>query len=377
MLTENQLIKNGVMYMAENHSIKIPAHHNIYNGFSNRELRIEFSIPEKETDEDTGIAIFVPGFGGNIDSNVYKKMRETFADTYNIVTVQCDFFGSEFMQSASSFNLKGDINELLSALSFDERNSINEDYSNLLEVLSTRDITLPVVAKIDETRDYFNDMGFMQAIDIITAIEAVRIILIENGIKFNEEKVIGYGHSHGAYLLHLSNCLAPHLFSHIIDNSAWIEPVYLSTNRYLFQQFGQMTLQIEFDYIAKSSIEDKQALSLCTFYSCFDNAAKIISFQGNDDNLINHIEKENLLKRIPHVEFVLIDENSVDNIIFKSNKHGLDADFLKMFEYGLEKLGHYNNSIESRLIYEIVLSQTKIIVDYSSRLPVFSKEVLI
>ncbi|WP_107923577.1 DUF2920 family protein [Lysinibacillus parviboronicapiens] len=272
--------------MAENQSIKIPAHHNIYNGSSNRELRIEFSFPEKETDENLGIAIFVPGFGGKIDSNVYKKMRETFADTYNVVTVQCDFFGSEFMQSASSFNLNCDINELLASFSLEERSTINGDYSNLLEILSARNITIPVVAKIDETGDHFNDMGFMQAIDIITAIEAVRIIFKENSIKFNEKRVIGYGHSHGAYLLHLSNCLAPHLFSYIIDNSAWIEPVYLSANRLLFQGFGQMTLQMEFDYIAKKYIEDKQALSLDTFYNQFDNAAKIISFQGNEDNFV-------------------------------------------------------------------------------------------
>ncbi|MEG0450239.1 MAG: DUF2920 family protein, partial [Lysinibacillus sp.] len=339
--------------MAENHSIRIPAHHNIYNGFSNRELRIEFSIPEKATDENTGIAIFVPGFGGNIDSNVYKKMRETFADTYNLVTVQCDFFGSDFMQSASSFNLKGDIKELLSILSIEERRTMKEDHSDLLEKLSTRDITLPVIAKIDETREHFNDMGFMQAIDVITAIEAVRIILRENGIKFNEKRVIGYGHSHGAYILHLSNRLAPHLISHIIDNSAWVEPGYLSSNRGLFQSYGRMMLQIEFDYLAKEFIEDKKALSLHTVYNQFDNAAKIISFQGDDDNLINHIDKENIINSILSAEFILVDESSVDGVIFKSNQHGLDADFLKMFEYGLEKLGHHENNNDASLTYSI------------------------
>lgn len=47
--------------------------------------------------------------------------------------------------------------------------------------------------------------------DIITALEAIKIkiILKENNLRFNERKVIGYGHSHGAYLLHLSNRLAP------------------------------------------------------------------------------------------------------------------------------------------------------------------------
>lgn len=38
-------------------------------------------------------------------------------------------------------------------------------------------------------------MGYMQAIDIITAIEALKIILVNNN---NMKRLIGYGHSHGA-----------------------------------------------------------------------------------------------------------------------------------------------------------------------------------
>lgn len=361
--------------MAENQSIKIPAHHNVYTGYSNRELRIDISYPDN-IDDQTGIAILVPGFGGNIDSNVYKKMRETFSDTHNLVMLQCEYFGSEFMQSASSFNPKEQIEEILSFLSYEERNLLKENFSNLLELLSTKEITFPVIANLGETQDHFNDMGFMQAIDIITAIEAVKIILKENDILFNPKKVIGYGHSHGAFLLHLSNCLVPHLFSHIIDNSAWVEPVFFSKKRILFQGYGKMILQIDFDYMAKKYIEDKEALALNNFYNHSENGAKIISFQGNDDNLINHVEKEMIVNSIPYTEFILIDKNNVDGKIFKSNKHGLDADFLKMFEYGLEKLGHHKNSIEEKLIYEIVLSQTKIKVDYSSGLPVFFRDVL-
>ncbi|WP_313892552.1 DUF2920 family protein [Psychrobacillus sp.] len=362
--------------MAENHSINIPAHHNIYNGVSGRELRIEFSLPEKETNENTGIAILVPGFGGNIDSNVYKKMREEFADTYNLVTVQCDYFGSEFMQGAASFNLTGDINNLFSLLTDEEKNTLNSDYSNLFEMFATRDIMIPVVAKIAETEDHFNDMGYMQSIDIITAIEAVRIMLKENKVKFNEKYVVGYGHSHGAYLLHLSNCLAPHLFSHIIDNSAWMEPGYLNENRRLFQPYGQMILQIDFEYLAGKYINDKRALNLNILYDSFDNTTKIISFQGSDDHLINHNEKEALIKSIPHTDFILMEEKDVDGLIFKSNKHGLDAEFLKAFDYGVEKLGHHENSAEGKLVYEVLLSETKIKVDYFSGLPIFSKEVV-
>src|SRR4051794_1190502 len=104
------------------------------------------------------------------------------------------------MQSNPTFKIKNDFNDILTSLDLEEMNSIKkEDLSNLLEVLSKKQLNLDTVANIDESLDYFNDMGFMQAIDIITAIEAVRIILNENNLKCNERKVIGYGHSHGAY----------------------------------------------------------------------------------------------------------------------------------------------------------------------------------
>jgi len=359
--------------MANNQRINIPAHHNLYNGDSNRELRIEISFPKTGVNGNTGIAILVPGFGGDIDSNVYKKMREVFSDKNNLVTVQCAYFGSEFMQSASSFKLNGDEKEFLPLLSLEERSALIANSSCLLEILSTKQLTLPVMAKLEETSDHFNDMGFMQAIDIITAIEAVKIILKENNMEFNENRVIGYGHSHGAYLLHLSNRLAPHLFSHIIDNSSWIEPVYLTMNRYLFQSYGKMVLQIEFDYLAKKLIEDINALSLVTLYNNFNNAAKIISFQGTNDDLVEHSLKANIFQGIEHAELILVDENRVDHAIFKSNTHGLNADFLKMFEYGVNQLGDHENLNAYSNNYEIILSCTKIEVDYAFGLPVFTR----
>ncbi|MFS0575517.1 DUF2920 family protein [Sporosarcina sp. 179-K 3D1 HS] len=153
------------------------------------------------------------------------------------------------------------------------------DPSGLLSLLYTKSVTLPVTAKLDETIDNFNDMGFMQAIDLLTALEAVQIILKENNLVFNEKKVIGYGHSHGAYLLHLSNRLAPHMFSYIVDNSAWIEPVYQSGNRYLFQGYGSMTLQTEFDYLAKRIIDDKKALNLSTYIKTSRKLHRLLLFR--------------------------------------------------------------------------------------------------
>lgn len=356
--------------MAINESLNIPAHPNIYNGYNERDLRIDFSIPIAGTNEDTGVFVFVPGFGGHIDSNVYKKMRERFADKYNVVTVQCDYFGSRFMQSANSFTYH--LDDLKTLIKKEDFSKLQKNPSNFLKIVSQYEITVPVLATVDETVNEFVDMGYMQAIDVVTAIEAVKIILQENQLIFNDARVIGYGQSQGAYLLHLANRLAPHLFERIIDNAAWVEPGYLKSNRYLFSKFGQSTLSMGFDYIAKDLLQDKKSLSLHNLYKQFNNGAYIYSCLGTTDNLVEVQDKQNALNNLRYVDFEIIDQSKVDGVIFKSTNHGLDADFLELVGYALAKITQHKNLNKQQMNYIVASSQTQIKVDYSNGLPVFT-----
>lgn len=103
----------------------------------------------------------------------------------------------------------------------------------------------------------------------------------------------------------------------------------------------------------------QKKLTLEAVYKDFDNEAKIISFQGANDNLIDYTIKRKLINQVSNAEFLLIGEKEVDGHIFKSNRHGLDADFLKMFELGLSKLGKHVNENECKEKYSLVLSNTK------------------
>lgn len=356
--------------MAHKESIKIPAHHNIYNGFNERELRIDFSIPSKGTNEKTGIFIFSPGFGGHIDSNVYKKMRNDFADQLNMVTIQCNYFGSEFMQDVDEIIIN--LQHFEGKLSESDFSALKNNPTNVINIISKYEEHFLVNAQIDENENYFNDMGYMQAIDILTAIEAVKIILKENNLKFNDLNVIGYGQSHGAFLLHLANVLAPHLFSKIIDNAAWVKPVYLTNPRSLYKSINQSLLNIIFNYKAINFIKDKQALSLHTLYEGFNNEAYIYSCLGTTDNLVEVEDKGDVFRNIKFVDYEVIDSTKVDGTIFKSTNHGLDADFLELINYVFDKTPeHINNSIQ-RQKYSMQFSNTKIDVDYSKGLPIFN-----
>ncbi|EYE88822.1 hypothetical protein Q428_05955 [Fervidicella metallireducens AeB] len=79
--------------MAREYFITEYTHNSIYvnsknqGNYKNRKIKIYFSEPNNGINSDTGILLFIAGFGGNANSNVYKKMRNEFADKYNLVTI--------------------------------------------------------------------------------------------------------------------------------------------------------------------------------------------------------------------------------------------------------------------------------------------------
>ena len=315
-------------------------------------------------------------------------MRRVFADEFNLLTIQCDYFGYEFMQGSNSVQLNVAYEELAKIFNKEElkeiygttqilngKNSslINGQYdlppqnvkidlqtvnrgdqtarkrwisaSNhqwgarksplmedfFIEIASRYPIQLQVKENLQESMEYFNDMGFMQVLDIITAIFAVMEILKDNQLSWNTNKIIHYGHSHGAYLGHLCNALAPSLFILLIDNSGWLYPNYLNGNRHLSSQIGNMTMHTVFHYLASELSYDKEILHLPYLYQQFENQSSIVTFQGTTDHLIQHVEKERFCKMNPNHTYVEISPKEVDDVCFKSTNHGLDSDLLNVF----------------------------------------------
>jgi len=323
--------------MVTSHSFDVPAHQNIYNHSLGRKLKITFSLDENNMNDETGLLLLVPGFGASINSNVYKKMRDSFADEYNLVVIQCDYFGSEFMQDADKITINQDV--ILRSLTDTQKNEVLRGESSLESFIQYYKGTVPGVAVLNENIDNFNDMGFLQAIDLITAVESVKIILKDNNYLFNQNRLIGYGHSHGAYLLHLSNMLMPNLFSYIIDNSSWIKPQYVKHARYSMIQRNNATFNLSFNYLLRNILIDAEILDLRNIKYEHDTKihTQILCFQGTNDNLVDFSEKEAFINCFINSEMILITDENIDNIIVKSNTHGLNADFFQMFKYAIKK----------------------------------------
>jgi hypothetical protein len=306
--------------MAKEYVFQIPTHNSVYienyekGNYENREIRVNYCLPEKGVNTETGVLLLICGYGATIDSNVYIKMRRNFSDHYNLITIQCDYFGSKYMHSNFSD-------------SFKNQEELRRCFA---ENLTTAQISFG-----EELND-FNDMGIMQAIDNIVSTITVLGTLKQQGLVFNTNKVMIYGHSQGGYLAFLCNRFAPGLYNLIIDNSAWNVPKYLDESRLVLlrvEPFGDLTLDIEYLIAKDKSLRISTSIYDLNFlYKDYINTCQVISCHGVDDELVRIEDKRMLLKDIENMMLIEIEKEDVDGILFGSSEHGLGADFLKLFD---------------------------------------------
>lgn len=291
-----------------------------------RRLRIAYSIPRNGTNKGTGILCLIPAYGGNIDSNVYCKMRRDFADQYNLIVLQCDYFGIEYMS-----NFKDEIENYMQMYGFE------------------KDIKTEI--SMNETPTYFNDMGLMQATDVVSMLLWFYRTAIEQKIIFNTERVIAYGSSHGSYLAYYVNRICPGGLKFIIDNSAYIYPAYLSKNRNLNYTIKndkcQKKARFEINYFASKFANrlSNEFYDLKKLYQGFQNTCAVLSFQGTCDDMVSSDEKQQFIDMLgEHAALVDIGEKNVDGIIFGNANHGLGVNLVTLYD----KVEQYMNFMQGQ-----------------------------
>lgn len=366
--------------MAENYEIEFDTNQNIYVENSLRKSKVYFSIPDNGVNEETGILLLISGFGASSCSNVYKKMRNNFADEYNLITIQCDYFGNEFMQTSKDSDIKiPPIKKEELACKFSdyelskiyENNNFNQ--KAFLQFSDKYNMQLGSYEDLSkENINNFNEMGIIQAVDNITALLYTISILYNKKYIFNSKKIIILGQSHGAYLSYLCNAIAPKLFSLIIDNSAWVFPQYLNFNRCVLKKINNTIVNINYDYLAKNIVDDFEIFDLKIIYSQFENQCKIVCYHGSEDNLISCKEKREFCKDINKCIYNEITEKQLDNEKFKSTSHGLNADLIELFKHTIDTYGNnFEKATELDIDEKIALKTSKYCynIDYSNIIP--------
>lgn len=291
-------------------------HGNIYTNnqinYKERKIRVDVGIPENGTDKNTGILVLIPGYGGNIDSHVWQRMRKEFCDTYNMITIQCDYFGNKYMNS-----------------------EVPEALRKMLENKNILEGELRAKDEIHEDENEFNDMGLMQALDVVSTLLCQIYNFAHRNIMFNTKKIIIFGTSHGAYLGYLANAICPGLFSFLIDVSLYLTPYYIENIRTLYFQNSIWKLEVikeQFLNIHPEYLYSKKLYDLRFLYERLENTCKIIAFQGTEDTMVNAEEKAAFVRSLKNAELMLIQKDEVDGKLCKNAGHGLGMDFFELFK---------------------------------------------
>ena len=343
------------MAVLETHIFK--AHNNIYieqpeENYRTREIRTEMVFPDC-VNENTGMLVLIPGYGGNIDSHVFRKMREVFAEQYNFITVQCDYFGNRFMDSNEPEEMR---------LIADMKNIINAEICYKMNGF--------------ESEDEFNDMGLMQALDIVSTTICAIYEISNKGYVFNTNRIVLFGTSHGSYLAHLANVICPTLYTGLLDVSSYIVPYYLTHYRNLTIKTDKITWTTIYEYLIMKEENyryNDNLYNLSFLYQNIKNKCKIIALQGTDDWMVDVNEKDKFISQLDNAQLLIIHPDEVDGVLCKNADHGLGLDFFKFFEIvipSLDKvLGQPKLDIQFPKEAKVGNEETYIKIGYENGLP--------
>lgn len=334
--------------MARIYSEYINDHPSVYDEMHTaRKLRVEYTLPDAGCNMQTGMLFLVPGYGGNIESKVYCHIREELADKHNLVIAQCEYFGIQFMQ--------GELPPDVEKMGLDEH---------------VESIELNWEISLAESKRDFNDMGMMQALDIVTSV----LYLLETVEIVNTNRIILFEQSHGAYLAHLSNIICPHLFSFILDISGYIMPYYLDRTRVVGYQLGDSKIiNVLYKYMVMRNREiryNENLYSLDYLYQVSDNKCGIIAVQGNEDWMVDYKEKQYFIEKIPHGQMMLVTSEDVDGTIFKNTNHGCGLDYIKFLDMIIPILDERISVSNDLLIDDLVCIGDKIQISYNTNRPI-------
>lgn len=111
-------------------------------------------------------------------------MRKVFADKYNLVTIQCDYFGWKFMQGSNSI-FRYELAKYFNNKEIEYIFSNNIGFYRSIEIASKYKINIKARENLEQSLDNYNEKGLIQGIYNISAVISVMKIIKGNGYKFS------------------------------------------------------------------------------------------------------------------------------------------------------------------------------------------------
>jgi len=325
-------------------------HPDIELGVARSSLRYLVRTPNAGINCDTGLVLYVAGYGMEPCDSYAESLLAYLANRYNCVAASVHYFGANFCAHARLVPLPDfftalnrhyglsisvpphvDMQQVLRALAaLLEQNGVKELHP---------DCRLAVIS------DEYNAMGFLPALDNL---QVAHRLLAEHGL--NRRRLFVIGTSYGGYIAGLMAKLAPNTFRMVIDNSGFSSAdddfpgVFGTVQGWVggVAMIGKAVRAWSGDPAAGNffSPPRRQIRSLLERQHVYPNTARLYAYHAPADRIAPTERKLRLREiyagRVAY-DLEIIDESRLDGRVFKTLAHGMEASMRGLFDLSYEK----------------------------------------
>lgn len=341
---------------------KIQPHADVELGFSRNELDYYVTLPAEGINDETGLIITIPGFGGLANSTYQlEKLNPYLAKKYDCIVVSSNYFGiyrGSNMQMDDYFIRNMEQIYGVPSAYWHNISSDNDFYVRLGKLLESKEMFQLdphcQALKITERNEY-QSFGFLPALDNLTVLGDV----LKRYPVINKRKIIAYGSSYGGYIAMLCGKFAPNTFSVIIDNSGFsrsclkhivgreiLESDYAATVNY-----NNKIYNVPFAYNNPWTIMDetsphyfgdshKQIRNLLIREHRVKSDTRYYIFHCEEDQIASVDDKDKvvaLLSNYNSTYYKRVGKSDLDGTLFKKYAHAMDASLRKLFDHVAEQ----------------------------------------
>lgn len=325
-------------------------HADLELGVPRRSLAYSVALPSAGIGPETGLIVYLFGYGGRFDDPYADKLRPFFADRYDCAVVTVDYHGA-LAQTASIAEPAPDF-----FLKLKERHGVEvtapvgSDISTVAKTVLTMMGERGIADLSEDCRFIKADNGYVN-FGVLPALDHLQVIArLLREYPLNRRRIMALGTSYGGYLALMMAKLAPNTFGLVIDNSGFSGPGD-DWGTIFGQQHGTCG-GIRYRLLAPDSFRRDPAdpryftpshfairelaepghagpskTVFHTYHSCHDKVAPTEA----------KVAAVRVLARHRRHDLRLVAEQDLDGRIFKRPDHGMDASMRGLFQLSYER----------------------------------------
>ena len=294
------------------------------------------------TEKAKGILLFIQGHG--LDPAYIPKLLQYIATEYGYAAVCATHHccRSRLNNGASLTLPQPSIQAIQTICASNNIKYNTSDLNSIIFAIANKNIPLHVDGNLIPPDNEYQNFGVIQALDNLYVIQH----LSKNNLNADFNNIVLLGTSHGGFIAHMMNKLAPNTFNHIIDNSSYVTPppnfLGLSHDFIITENTVKIMCKtksmwnhsdrLDRHYYGISQREIRDTANnehLATISPITERKVNIHAFNSSTDSMSPVEDKEfqkQAYEKEDHAYYLkIITEKDIDGRVFKDLEHGMNA----------------------------------------------------